>query len=382
MTHGKENTMLNNRLLTIALLIIAFLATGPLCQGQPAATAAARDVPDSLLKKMNANFRPKARPTSREQFIKIMTEQTTEILKLGQSAEKEYPGARNLAHVRGMMLEAAGFLQESRPGKANKSQLLGIAARIQGGGAPPKLKAQADFIITRWKIAPAPGNIAKDAEKQIRDYLKRHNTKEVKVTAIVRGTIMAGIANLDKLRDELATILEKEYDAAPGVTGFLLSIGRRPIFRAKLTKLDASTLSLPDDLLGKVVVIDFWATWCTPCLQSLPHMKQVYTRYKSKGVEIVGISFDRADMKKKLADFVKKHKLDWIHTYSGKYWNDPTGRKYGVSGIPAIWVVGKDGRIVSDNARSNLEGILDKALKAPTAKAADKKDKAKQPPAK
>jgi len=370
--------MPDHRLLTTCLLIISFLAAGPLCQAQPAAAAAARDVPASLLRKMNANFRPKVRPTSREQFIKIMTQQTTEILKLGQSAEKEYPGAKGLAHVRGMMLEAAGFLQENKPGKANKSQLLGIATRILGSGAPPKLKAQADFVTTRWKIAPAPGDIAKDAEKQIRDYLKRHNTREVKVTAIVRGTIMAGIANLDKLRDELATILEKEYDDAPGVTGFLLGIGRRPTFRAKLTKLDGSSMSLPDDLLGKVVVIDFWATWCTPCLQSLPHMKQVYTRYKDKGVEIVGISFDRADMKKMLADFVKKHQLNWIHTYSGKYWNDPTGRKYGVSGIPSIWVVGKDGRIVSDNARGDLEGIIVKALKAPTSKPAGKKTKAKQ----
>ncbi|MBL7218789.1 MAG: TlpA family protein disulfide reductase [Phycisphaerae bacterium] len=367
--------MLNHRLLTTCLLISSFLAAGPLC---PTAAAAARDVPASLLSRMNANFRPKVRPTSREQFITIMTEQTTEIIKLGLSAEKEYPGAKGLNHVRGMMLEAAGFLQENTPGQANKSQLLSVATRILASNAPGKLKAQADFVTTRWKIAPTPDNIAKDAEKQIRDYLKRHNTPEAKVTAIVRGTIMANIANIEKLLDELATTLEKEYSDAPGVTGFLLSIGRKPTFHAKLTKLDASTLSLPDDLKGKVVVIDFWATWCTPCLQSLPHMKQVYTRYKDKGVEIVGISFDRAGQKTMLADFVKKHKLSWIHTYSGKYWDDPTGRKYGITGIPAIWVIGKNGKIVSDNARSNLEGIIVKALKAPTGKADGKKAKTKQ----
>ena len=369
--------MRNHRLPTICLLMISFLAAGTFCL---VAAADARDVPPDLLKKMNACFRPKVRPTSREQFIKIMIQQTTEILKLGQSAEKEYPGAKGLAHVRGMMLEAAGFLQENVPGKANKSQLLSIAARILDSGAPPKLKAQADFVTTRWKIAPASDNIAKDAEKQIRDYLKRHNAPEVKVTAIVRGTILAGIAGIDKLRDDLATILEKEYDDAPGVTGFLLGIGRKPTFRAKLTKLDGSSMSLPDALLGKVVVIDFWATWCRPCLQSLPHMKQLYTRYKSKGVEIVGISFDRDGKKKMLVDFVKKHQLNWIHTYSGKYWNDPTGRKYGISSIPSIWVIGKDGRIVSNNARGNLESVVNQALKTSTEKAAPKTGKTPKTP--
>jgi hypothetical protein len=80
-----------------------------------------------------------------------------------------------------------------------------------------------------------------------------------------------------------------------------------------------------------------------------------------------------------LIDFVKENQLSWIHTYSGKYWNDPTGRKYGIRGIPSIWVIGKDGKIVSNDAGVNLETVLDEALKAPTGKPADKKDKPKQP---
>jgi thiol-disulfide isomerase/thioredoxin len=360
-------------------LILSFVAAGGICKAQPASKSdpepAGKDVPPSVLAKMNANFRPKVRPTSREQFIEIMTRQTTEIIKLGRSAEKEYPNANGLVQVWGMMLEAAGFLQESKPGESNKAQLLGIAERIMNSKSPPKLKAQADFVRTRWRIAPKPSSIAKDAEKQIRDYLKRHNAPEVKTTAIVRGTIMAGLANLDKLRNELAAILEKEYSSSPGVTGFLMSIGRRPTFRAQLTKLDGSTLSLPGDLLGKVVVIDFWASWCRPCLQTLPKMTQIYSRYKDRGVEIVGVSLDRAGTGKLLSEFARKHNLNWIHTYSGKYWDDPTAKKYGVTAIPAIWVVGKDGKIVSNNARSNLEAVVVKALKGPTEKPTEKEKK-------
>ena len=129
-----------------------------------------------------------------------------------------------------------------------------------------------------------------------------------------------------------------------------------------MTKVDGTKLSLPKDLLGKVVVIDFWATWCGPCVREVPHMKKVYAAYKDKGVEFVGISLDRS--KEPLMAFIKDRDLPWIHTYSGDPGGDPTAKKYGIRGIPSIWVVGKDGKIASRNARGNLEETLDEALAA------------------
>ena len=94
-------------------------------------------------------------------------------------------------------------------------------------------------------------------------------------------------------------------------------------------------------------------------------MVEVYGKYRSKGVEFVGISLDRAGSKDMLAKFVKARKMNWIHTFSGKGWNDPTASAFGVRGIPSIWVIGKDGKVVSSNARSNLERTIEKALKSP-----------------
>ncbi len=65
------------------------------------------------------------------------------------------------------------------------------------------------------------------------------------------------------------------------------------------------------------------------------------------------------------AKFVKSRKMNWIHTFSGKGWNDPTATAFGVRGIPSIWVIGKDGKVVSSNARRDLEGTIEKALKSP-----------------
>ena len=85
---------------------------------------------------------------------------------------------------------------------------------------------------------------------------------------------------------------------------------------------------------------------------------------------LLGISLDGPGStgREALAAFVRRERLNWIHTYSGKKWEDPTVKKYGIRGIPAIWVVGKNGRVVSTNARGNLEAIIEKALKAPAPK--------------
>ena len=162
--------------------------------------------------------------------------------------------------------------------------------------------------------------------------------------------------------------LEKQHVKEENVRSFLRDIGLNPAmnrpFKAELTLMGGTKLNLPDDLLGKVVVIDFWATWCPPCVEAMPRMKELYEKYKSQGVEIVGISLDTSRFI--LKRFIKKQQLDWIHTFSGKGLGDPTAKAYGVSSIPSVWVVGKNGKVISDSAMGRLERILQVALKART----------------
>jgi thiol-disulfide isomerase/thioredoxin len=115
-------------------------------------------------------------------------------------------------------------------------------------------------------------------------------------------------------------------------------------------------------LKGKVVLIDFWATWCPPCVKEVPNVVAAYKKYHDKGFEIVGISFDQD--KGALTKFVGAQKMTWPQYFDGKGWGNDYGKKYGINSIPRMWLVGKDGNLADLNARGSLEDKVAKLLAA------------------
>jgi thiol-disulfide isomerase/thioredoxin len=109
-------------------------------------------------------------------------------------------------------------------------------------------------------------------------------------------------------------------------------------FTVEVLSGDSFTLSSQK---GRVVLIDFWATWCGPCLKDMPRMKRIYATYRDKGFEIIGVSLDRR--KRDVVKYIQDKELDWKVAYSGALWSDPTARLYGVNKIPSTWLVDKQG---------------------------------------
>ena len=108
---------------------------------------------------------------------------------------------------------------------------------------------------------------------------------------------------------------------------------------------------------GKVVLVDFWATWCGPCVAEIPNMMEQYEKYHAKGFEIVGVSLD--EDRDALVQFVTEKKIPWPVLFEkpeGEGWRHPLATFYGITGIPQLILIGRDGNVITLNARGEKLG--------------------------
>jgi RNA polymerase sigma factor (sigma-70 family) len=129
----------------------------------------------------------------------------------------------------------------------------------------------------------------------------------------------------------------------------------------EVTTLDCRPLRL-QDYRGKVVLLDFWATWCGPCLAETPNLKSVHEAFGKDGrLVVIGLSLD--DDSAAPLGYVSRNKLEWLQGFLGEWWRTPVPADYGLTAIPEIMLIGPDGRVLATGLRGPaVQAAVAKAL--------------------
>ncbi len=228
-------------------------------------------------------------------------------------------------------------------------------------------------------IAMAPFEVVSIAgivDKKTSDtYLQNlKNNPEKAVRAIVYADEMehAIKANDTKEWKRVYTLLKKDYADVPDIKWTIIQnnpdaivqVGK-PVPAFEVTLLDGSTKISNTSMLGKYYMIDFWATWCGPCVREMPAIHKAYDKFKGKkGFEILSLSMDAEESQ--IAPFrAKKWKMPWLNAFIPGVFEAGLAERFEVAGIPKPVLVGPDGKIVAtqeDLRGETLEATLQKFL--------------------
>jgi thiol-disulfide isomerase/thioredoxin len=198
-----------------------------------------------------------------------------------------------------------------------------------------------------------------ELEKGVRALLKEYPKREELYTLLLSAAGARGPEDERRLLQEIADNPDAGA-AAIRAKGMLARFDAldKPV-EISFTAVDGRTVNLAA-MKGKVVLVDFWATWCGPCIAELPHVKAVYEKLHARGFEIIGISLDQD--KDALVGFVEKQGMSWPQFFDGKGWENELAQRFGINSIPTLWLVDKKGVLRDIEARGNLQDKVERLL--------------------
>lgn len=240
------------------------------------------------------------------------------------------------------------------------------AARLTNTALPEEARLQVRFeqmerVAGAAEAAEDFAGAAKAREAVGRALLKEHPKRgELAGLLLMAAQDYLKAGQTDRARTLAVEVAKNESPELKELAaGFVQKLDRvgQPL-ALQFTALDGREVDLAK-LRGKVVLVDFWATWCLPCLAEMPKVKAMYEKLHDQGFEIVGLSLD--EKKDDLERYLAKEKIPWPQFFEGGAENR-FAKEFQIDSIPAMWLVDRKGRLRELNARTDLAAMVEKLL--------------------
>lgn len=208
-----------------------------------------------------------------------------------------------------------------------------------------------------------------ERQDELLEFYEKNPSKLVKAYSLIFYAYhIQSQGNIKKLR-EVYEKIKGEFGNLKEIKSYLIDLNPdkkimegKDILDFKVKLFNKDEYISNESLKGKYYLLDFWATWCSPCIAELPNLRKVYEKYKGKNFEILSISLD--EDKEKVKTFISKNKMEWLNTIMDNGWNNPIVKKFEVFGIPSTILVDSTGKIIATNLRGeSLIKTLEKYLK-------------------
>jgi thiol-disulfide isomerase/thioredoxin len=351
-------------------------------QNPPAADPAKNETQE-LISQIKAIQAKQVQPRSRAD-LQAIVDQAGKIVDLSEKAIASKPDAADRDFVRGTALQAMLMLAQFDP---SQTQLLERIDKLAEGtladtpDGPLAISALFIRAVAHLNLEQAASQTDPAVTQRLFAMAKEFAEKATGDPRSGQLLFAVGNSAMSAGQNDVATEVLKytqEHDPegqfgkmAAGKLMLMNAIGKPPEIAGPT--LEGSEFDIAQ-YKGKVVLVDFWATWCGPCVGELPNVKSVYEKYHEEGFEVLAVSFDNT--KGDLAKFVKDRELPWPQIYfdeEGKRgWQNPLGQKYGISGIPATFLVDRQGNLQKIDVRGEmLEPAVVELLKGNTAPVAN-----------
>lgn len=306
-------------------------------------------------------------PADEKEGRKMLAERLNAQLEHFRKFLTEFPQSPNRWEARMAVMQIANSLamvQEREPDMTGQTDELRSIA--DDPDAPEEVRADAGLVLLQLASLEFDRDRSEESARSlsaaIRKFIDTH-PEDARIP-VLRMTEAQALEAYEpdrarELYDEVAANEDPELSDAAKAALDLMAMREEPM-ELSFTAVDGRKVDLAD-LRGKVVLVDFWATWCPPCVEEVPQLVETYEKFKGLGFEIVGISLD--EDKAALEKFTAENKMTWPQFFDGKGWENEFARRFKIQSVPTLWLLDREGKLVDANPRGRLEAAIEAALK-------------------